>query len=433
MRYFGKEQMRELFATLGANKLRTILTGFAVGWGILLLVVLLSAGTGFSNGIRESFNTIGFNSESVECSVGWISTPINGHQKWSSPKITESDMHFLQESNAKTIKMATPVKEVYGLKVEANGVIQNARASGVRKEYNEIQHLKMLVKGSRFISDKDERESRKVVIISDVLATALFADKDKALGKTILINKIGFTVVGVCKAYYGQWTPMMMPLSTMRLLRFKRSTNRATIESIYMLCPSIKTEEQADSLKRVIIRQLAPRLGTSPDDENLVYLSSTAASNATMQGVLVGIDIFLWIIGLSTLIIGLVGVINIMQITVTERKRELGVRKALGAQPRDIIAMILTESVFITLISGLMGLVTGVGIMVVVDHYVMTMGIGDLSKQGDSMNGSLFLHPIITLGTAIGALLVMVLGGLIAGYLPARKAVKIPVVEAMRN
>lgn len=434
MRYLGREQIDELLATLRTNKLRTALTGFAVGWGILLLVLLLSAGAGFGNGVRASLQSIGFNGESVEFRVGWIQLPINGHKQWGTPKVTEGDMNFLVASNPRSIKWATPVNHAYNLKVEANGILVEARASGVRKEYGEIQRLKLLVPTSRFINDKDERESRKVVVVSDMLATELFGDKDKALGSKILINKVGFTIVGVCKAYYGKWTPMIMPLSTMRLLRLGADAYTPdALAEIQMLCPGIRTEQQVDSLRRVLTRQLAPRLGTSPEDEGIVQLSSQAASNATIGTILVGIDVFLWIVGLSTLVIGLVGVINIMQITITERKRELGVRKALGAQPRDIIAMILSESVVITLVSGLIGLVSGVGIMLVVDYYITTMGIGDLSSRGEEMNGTLYQHPMISLTTAVGTLLVMLLGGLIAGYLPARKAVRLSAVEAMRN
>lgn len=434
MRYFGKEQLQELLTTLGANKLRTALTGFAVGWGILLLVVLLSAGTGFNNGITETYRSIGSNTETVDFEIGWVTIPVNGHTEWSVPKFTESDMKFLAEANASVIRLATPISNAYGLTLEGGGTRESARAIGVRKEYAQIQQLRMVVPGSRFINDKDELETRKVVILPQFYATALFGDAEKALGQKVLIKQIGFTVVGVCKDYYGRWTPLVMPLSTMRLLHLNTWDTPEHISSVRMLCPSIKTEAQVDSLKAVFVRQLAPRLGTSPEDKDVVYLSSEAVSNATMGKVLGGIEIFLWIVGLSTLIIGLVGVINIMQITVTERRREIGVRKALGAQPKDIIAMILTESVIVTLIAGLAGLVVGVAIMAGVDHVVTTMGIGDLAKSGDgNMNGILFLHPVIRLDTAIGAILVMLIGGVLAGYLPARKAVRVPVVEAMRN
>lgn len=433
MKSFGREQLQELLSTLAANKLRTALTGFAVGWGILLLVVLLSAGTGLSNAINKETDKLGMSLEEVELSTGWVSVPYGSWRLWSELMLKQSDLDFLHQANREDITALTPYQLAYNLSLEANGIAESRDVYGVEGAYGDIRQIRLVVPDSRFISERDQREARKVVVIPEGVAKALFNDKDKALGEELVINGIIFRIVGVSKDINSNWSSLYIPLSTMQTLWRQRNGYKspASFDGALMLCPGIKTQEDCDALQRRLCRQLSARIGTSPEDENLLRLSSRAAGNDMMQSMTLGIDIFLWIIGLSTLVIGLVGVVNIMQITVAERKREIGVRKALGAKPWDIITMILSESVLVTLVSGLIGLVMGVGLMALVDGYLVKTGLGQQSMEG--MELTLFLNPIINLPTALGALLVMLIGGILAGYLPARKAVRIPVVEAMRS
>ena len=197
-----------------------------------------------------------------------------------------------------------------------------------------------------------------------------------------------------------------------------------------MLCPKLQTQEDCDVLLGKLRKQLASMLGTDPQDEQVFFLTSTQVKNKTISYVILGLDAFLWLIGLSTLLIGLIGVVTIMQVTITERKREIGIRKALGAKPQDIIVMILSESVVITVVSGLIGLMSGVGLMSLVVYYMEH--IQEEKTYSQFFNpGTLFLDPMISLEMALGTIAVMVLGGLVAGYIPARKAIRIPVVEAM--
>lgn len=433
MKTFGREQLQELLATLAANKLRTALTGFAVGWGILLLVVLLSSGTGLSNAINKEASKLGMTLEEVELKIGWVSIPHGSWRRWAELTPTRPDFDFLRKANPEDIVALTPYQIAYWQRIEANGIAENRDVYGVEGAYGNIRQLRLVVPGSRFISERDEAEARKVVVIPEGLAKALYNDATKALGQELAVQDIVFRVVGVGKDTNSNWSSLYIPLSTMQLLWRQRNGNMspAGFDGAIMLCPRIKTQDECDELQRRLCRQLSARLGTSPEDENLLSLSSRAAGNDMMQSMTMGIDIFLWVIGLSTLVIGLVGVVNIMQITVAERKREIGVRKALGAKPWDIISMILSESVLVTLISGLAGLVLGVGLMAIVDRYLVQQGIGQSQIEG--MELTLFLNPVINLSTAVGALLVMIIGGILAGYLPARKAVCIPVVEAMRS
>lgn len=433
MKTFGREQLQELLATLAANKLRTALTGFAVGWGILLLVVLLSAGTGLSNAINREADKLGMTLEEVEMSTGWVSIPHGSWVRWAQISLTQPDLDFLRTANHEDITALTAYQIAYYQRLEANGIAESRDVYGVEGAYGNIRALRLVTSGSRFISERDQAEARKVVVIPEGIAKALYNDADKALGQELSIQGIIFRIVGVSKDTNGSWSSLYIPLSTMQMLWRQRDGNKspASFDGAIMLCPRIKTQDDCDELQRRLCRQLSARLGTSPEDENLLRLSSRAAGNDMMQSMTLGIDIFLWVIGLSTLVIGLVGVVNIMQITVAERKREIGVRKALGAKPWDIIVMILSESVLVTLISGLAGLSVGVGLMALVDRYLVQQGIGQSQIEG--MELTLFLNPVINLPTAVGALLVMIIGGILAGYLPARKAVRIPVVEAMRS
>lgn len=433
MKYFGREQIDELLSTLGANKLRTALTGFAVGWGILLLVVLLSAGTGIGNGINNIAAGLGTNKERVSLDVGWVGIPHKGLQQWSEPKLQYQDMQFLADAFPEDITLVTAFVRNWGSTFIGNGIKDVRSLCGVEAKYQTVQSLQMLGTGSRFINSRDELESAKVVVVPNNMAESFFGSVSSALGKEVSIDSTVFRVVGVYKTA-NRWEPAYIPLTTMRLLKlvpWYMGVNE--LRGIEMICPRVRSQEDCDALRDRIVRALAPRLGTHPEDKDVVYLSSSMVGNQTMQAVLGGIDAFLWIIGLSTLVIGLVGVINIMQITVAERKREIGVRKALGAKPADIIVMILSESVLVTLVSGLIGLSVGVGIMATADYFFEKYNVGSFGTEAFDMQTTLLLHPVINLPTAIGAILVMLIGGVLAGYLPARRAVRIPVVEAMRS
>lgn len=198
-----------------------------------------------------------------------------------------------------------------------------------------------------------------------------------------------------------------------------------------ILNPTIRSAEDEKRLQTDVTALAARLKGFDPTDTNAIDVNSVASMLSSIDQLTSGLDIFLAIIGGSTLLIGIIGVVSIMQIAVSERKKEIGIRKALGAKPRDIISMILWESSLVTLISGLVGLVLGVGLMAWVSYLMQELGLGTTTI--DEQTSYLFVNPLITFKTALGTLMVMVISGVIAGYLPARRAIRVPVVEAMRK
>lgn len=420
----GREQLQEILETLSANKLRTALTGFSVGWGVLLLVILLSSGMGLRNAMVQNMSNAGYDDQSSELYFYSISIPHNGLPQWYSPTYTEEDARHIVKQLQGEVTLYAPYTSLWG-NLTRQDRSANINVEATTPAFTHLRSLRYLASGSRFINEQDEQEERKVIVLSDATARTLFDSLEEAIGQRVFFKGLSFTVVGIYQGSRGQWSSNYIPLAVAKVLERQRG-----LTGIYLLTPNITNDEGEAKLSKRILSIASALKGFSPQDERAISLRSQASQQALVGKITLGIDIFLWIIGLSTLGIGLVGVVSIMQIAVTERKREIGIRKALGARPRAIITMVLTESVFITLISGLIGLIIGVGIMSLVSFALaMNAPVPDPTKPSPT----LFTEPILSFATALGTILVMVLGGLIAGYLPARKAVRIPTVEAMRH
>lgn len=429
--FIGREQIREVLTTLSTNKARTILTGFAVGWGVLLLVILLSSGVGIRNGIERNFETAGYSDTQVELDFRSLSIPYEGKPKWYMPVYTMADCERIAQANSDIVKRYAPYSSTWrDLKYEDRTIDGNL--TGTTSIRGELRRMAWQAPRSRFLSERDNLERRKVIVLNKSVATNLFGNLEDAVGRTIYIKEHPFQVIGVYLGENGRWSDNYIPLSTLQTLNlgWRRNASHA-ISGMVLDCPTIISSDDTEAFEARLLAQLSKLKGFSPEDNNAISVDSQASNLETARGIFTGIDTFLWVIGLSTLIIGVIGVINIMQVAVTERQREIGIRKALGARPRDIIRMILTESILITLVSGLLGLVVGVSVMAGVDAVMTAMGIGQ--KTIFDSTSYIFIHPVITLETAIATILVMLTSGVLAGYLPARKALAIPVVEAMRN
>ncbi len=422
----------EVSASLMRNKLRTFLTGFSVGWGVLLLILLLGVGTGFRNGINKNVEAIGMKSGSCTLDAGFTRLPYKGYEKGRTIELYSGDLHLLRRK----------FPEIEGIYPQINKWVDNAAMDGemvtspfgiqissVFPEYDEqIQQVPMLE--GRFITVGDMKNCARNVVIDDNTAKRLSPKGGSVLGKLIFLGRFSYTVVGVYKLSGSRNSVCYTPFSTMAA-QFPAEGN--AYQSLNLYCPRIKTEAEFKELTRRVRQTLALVKEFSPEDDWAISMShNTLETGGIMNKIFLGLDIFLWFIGLSILAIGIVGVSNIMLVSVQERMREFGIRKSLGAQPKHIIGMVLTESIFVTMISGLIGLILSVAILFGTDYFLTSSGIG----QREVMEGItlVFFHnPVIPIWVAVASLTVMVISGGIAGYMPARKAVRIPAVEAMRE
>lgn len=422
----------EVSASLKRNKLRTTLTGFSVGWGVLLLVVLLGIGTGFSNGINANIEAMGMKAGGCTLYVSQTKLPYAGYERGRSIVFYDSDLQLLLRKFPEIKGVYPSISKWYsnisfgGESLSmSNGM--SKRTTGVFPEY--AQYIKQIrILEGRFISFVDIKNEAKNIVIDQSAAERLFGKGVSALGKIIEVGPFSYTVVGVYKTT-GREDNFFVPFTTMASYYPGEGSQYTNID---LYCPDIVTEKAFKDLTRRVRHTFALVKEFSPDDNWAIWMNNDQLSSSSMMTKLfVGLNMFLWFIGLSILCIGIVGVSNIMLVSVQERLREFGIRKALGAQPKHIIGMVLTESIFVTLISGLIGLILSVALLFGADYLLTTTGMG--IREIADIKLVFFQNPVIPVWVAAATILVMVLSGALAGYMPARKAIRIPAIEAMRD
>ena len=297
-----------------------------------------------------------------------------------------------------------------------------ARVSGAGTSLIEIEGVE-IVKG-RFVNDADIREYRKSLVIDQAMQSLLFKGADP-LGARIKLDSTVFTVVGVYKGdAQRSSSSCYIPLTTGQLLY---NANSPEVNNAIITIKGVHTTEAMKEFEKRVIRRLSAEHHFAPDDESAIWLDNTMETYKNFMMVFAGINIFVWIIGLGTLLAGIVGVSNIMLVTVTERTSEFGIRKALGAKPVSIIRLILTESVMITAVFGYLGMVFGVAMMEGVNYM-----LNQTPQTGGGHAPSIFLNPTLDLGVAVSATVVLVIAGLIAGYVPAYRAAQLKTIDALR-
>lgn len=421
MRFFEFDTLHEILATMRESKLRTFLTGFAVAWGIFMLIILLGSGNGLKNGITSNFNDRATNA--VEMWPRETTMPYKGFKSHRNLEFSNREIDILKAQFPQIDKITgrifrNPVisyKEEYG----------NYNLEGVMPDYKEINNLKIRSENGRFLNQIDMQQERKVIVLSKKVADALFK-KEKALGKWVKVDNISFQVVGIdTKTSNDENQRCYIPHSTAQKIYNKADkTNNITL-TVNGLYTKEANEEFGEQVKKTLFRVMI----VDPADEQAIGLWNQAADYVQTMNIFSTIDLFVLFIGLCTLIAGIVGVGNIMVITVRERTREFGIKKALGATPGNILLSILLESVVITTLFGYIGMILGVGLLELIGK-AMNMGSGGGSGGENSV--SVFKDPSVDLNTVLLATLILILAGLIAGYIPARKAVRIKPIEAMR-
>ena len=402
---------QEIFDTIRANKLRSFLTGFSVAWGIFMLIVLLGSGVGLGNGVEYQFRDDAVNSIWVR--PGQTSIPYKGLQPGRNVQLTNEDHEDIR-TGVNGVEHITSRFYISGtVRVRYR---DETGSFDVRAVHPDHLHLeKTIVTEGRFLNPLDIREYRKVAVIGTKVKQALFKD-EPALGKQLEINGVAFQVVGLFRdeGAEREMEKIYLPISTSQ--RAFGGGNR--ISQIMMTTGQAPLEDTA-AMATEIHRRVATHHTFSVDDPRAVEVNNNNEQFARYLGVIQGIRLFVWVVGLGTLLAGIVGVSNIMLITVRERTREIGIRKALGATPRSIVLLIVQESILITSIAGYVGLLLGIAVL-------------EIASRSLPSNG-FFLNPEVDLAVALEAMLLLIAAGLIAGFIPARRAAAVRPVEALRN
>lgn len=413
---FDLDDFREIWGTIRKNKLRTFLTGFAVSWGIFMFCILLCAGNGLRNGVMTNFGSRSANS--IQYWGRNTSKPYKGLPDNRKISLDARDIDLLKTK----VPEAENISPMIFTNVQASFGTNNLDCSfeGVNPEYMRINGIRILDNQGRFINGIDIKDNRKVAVINKRIREVLFQDEDP-VGKMFMVGGLSYTAIGVFEEEsWGNDAKAYIPFTTAQLLYNKGWG----IHDISFTVNDLTTEKENEDFENDFRAKLSVLHLFDPEDKRSIGIWNNLKDYLQFIGMFNGISAFIWIIGIGTLIAGITGVSNIMLITVRERTREIGIRKALGAKSGSIIRSILMESVLITSIFGYFGMFMGVGLGELVSSILETPGLEDV--------GYMFKNPTIDVGVAVGAMLVLIVSGILAGYFPALKAVKIPPVEAMR-
>ncbi|HAM98745.1 MAG TPA: ABC transporter permease [Marinilabiliales bacterium] len=420
---FDLDKWQEIFATLGKNKLRTILTSFSVAWGILLLIILLGSGNGLQNAVMQNFETNAKNAMWIW--PGRTSVEYKGLSKDREIKFTNKDYEVLRDE-IEGIDHISPQFNIWGgTSVSYNNEFGNFTVQCVLPDHRPIEGSKVLE--GRYLNNIDINERRKVVVIGEEVQKSLFKEEDP-IGKFIKINNISFKVIGVYSDGNGwQNRRVVLPFTAAQQI-----FNGGVRVSSLGLTTGDATVEETKALEDKIVRKLAAIHSFDPSDKSAIGMRNTLQEYEQTRTVFFGIKMFIWFIGIGTLIAGIVGVSNIMMIVVKERTKEIGVRKAIGATPGSILGLVISEAVFITTLAGYFGMVVGVAIMEAID-FMVDQSIANAPASTDAGGQPvIFLNPNADIGIAIGATVLLIVCGAIAGMIPAIKAARIKPIESLR-
>jgi len=418
--------MRELFheiaSNLRNNKLRTALTGFAVSWGIFLLIALLGAGNGLMNSFMGNISDFISQSVSVE---GWrTSKPYAGYQEGRDIQLDEQDVTYTESPRwSPVVRNVTRQTGSTGVTFSLDGNTVAGQIAGVMPEYLEQEKLKMYA--GRFLNPDDLKERRKVVVLSLAQAKELSPRNPEALvGRWVGAGSVSFRVVGI---YHTDESSMYrtcpIPFSTYKGIY----DSSDKIESITFTLDGPKTKQDYEAFEKEYGSALRLRHDVAPDDRRGIWIRNGYTDNMEMNNAQRIIRTFLWILGLLTLVSGIVGVSNIMLIAVKERTHEFGIRKAIGASPAEILKLIIAESVTITAIFGYIGMLLGMIACQIMDKTVGQQAV-DIGVEKIQM----LVNPTVGLDVALEATVLLIVAGTLAGAIPAWKAARVKPIEALR-
>ncbi|GHV24308.1 ABC transporter ATP-binding protein [Bacteroidia bacterium] len=412
------DRLNEIWETITRNKVRSLLTGLGVFWGIFMLIVMMGFGEGLQRGMLKHLD--GFATNSCFFFSGRTSMPYKGFQKGRSWEMHNSDVEMIARSVAE-IEVLSPM--LFG-NDGANNVMYNNRAGdysvrGVHSNYTKIEKQDIVC--GRFLNDLDIQHKRKVCVIGLHIYEALFPAHADPLGQAIRVNGIYYQVVGVVDgvsdfSLNGKTADAVaIPFSTMQ------QVNNAG-DVIHILLATVKADASAKQTEEDIVALLKTKNSIAPDDEQAISSFNMAEMFDKMQLTFFAISLLIVIVGSGMLISGIVGVSNIMVVTIKERTKEIGIRRALGAKPWTILSQILSESLLLTAIAGFLGLSAGILFL----HYMDIYWIQKVENMYLS-------DPMVSFSTAIWAGLALIFCGLIAGIIPVMRALQIKAIDAIRE
>lgn len=413
---FDIERWQEIFDTIRKNKLRTFLTGLSVASGIFILVILLGFGQGMQNGIENEFQQDA--ATSIWVFANRTTKPYKGLNPGRNIQLRTEDYVLAPNQVQVPIDRASTFYFIRGVEAVYGNEVLQYELAGTLPDMQFIENESM-VEG-RFLNQKDVDEMAKVLVIGRNIKKQAFGDVEDVIGQYIQLSGIPFKIIGVYTDPAGEREEnrMFIPLPTAQVV-FNGADYIDNLTYVLPVKDNIDDAvAQSVAFKKQLTTYLKQRHTVAPDDENAINVWSPIEEAKRFYTLTSNIKLFFWIVGICTIIAGVVGVSNIMLIVVKERTKEIGIRKALGAKPRSIIGMILHEAIFVTAISGFMGLITSMALLEVFGPYIEVDYI---------------LNPSVNFNVALTTVFVLVFAGAFAGFFPAWRAAKIHTIDALRD
>lgn len=416
---FDNDLWREIIISVSQQKMRSLMTMFGVFWGIFMLILLVGCGFGFGNGIIGQLTSL--ESNTVFLFPANTTEPYQGYDRDRAWVFKSDDIRLLKGKLAGRVDELMPVNSDDTVEVKNNSVSSTNGLIGITPDYMKVVPQRVIE--GRYINQIDVEQHRKVCLLGSQLAKVLFGD-ESPLMKRVTVAGVIHTVVGVIKrtndniALGGNPTEaVILPITTEQDVMNRHDEYNFLSITNFPKYP-IEDDEEA------IVSTIKERHHIAPTDDNALDVFSLKAALSSFLGLELGLNILIWIIGIGTLAAGLIGIANIMIVTIKERTQEIGVRRALGAMPSKIIQQIMMESLTLTLTAGIAGIVAGVWCLYALDIFMS----GD---DGSSM--TLIKDPMISIFPTLSALVILVIGGLLAGYYPTKRALKVKAIEALRE
>ena len=412
---------QEIYGTIKRNKLRTFLTGFAVAWGIFMLIVLLGAGNGLIHAFEQNASERALNS--IRLGGGWTTKSYAGLKEGRRIRMENKDLNATERYFPDNIITAGATLQQGDVNISFGQEYINISLMGVHPNYVQSEAIKTAT--GRFINQNDVKERRKVIILHKKSAEILFKKSHtEPVGQFVNVGGVAYRVAGLYEDQGAQSSVAFIPFSTLQTIYNKGDK----LNNIIFTTKNLTSEEANKTFEKEYRKVIAANHRFDPEDEGAIWIWNRFTQYMQTQNVAGLLRTANWVIGLFTLLSGIVGVSNIMLITVKERTREIGIRKALGAKPLSILWLIIVESVTITTFFGYIGMVAGIGVT-----EWMNSAFGNQTADAGMFQARMFSDPTVDIGIAIQATLTLIIAGTLAGFFPAKKAVSISPIEALRS